>query len=116
MKYDAARPQLGQLRGDGERPAEVAGLDEDQAAEELLAVNERAIGQQRPVFLVTHCRRRAECVQADPAGHVRAGEADVADGGTPLRGGRAGRDAVGDDEPGNGASVDVDGASAGLSQ
>jgi hypothetical protein len=73
-RHNAARPQLGQLRGDGERPVEVVGLDEDQAAEELLAVDARAIGQQRPVFLVTYRRRRAGCVQADPAGHVPAGQ------------------------------------------
>src|ERR1700730_12063921 len=73
-RHDAGWPQLGLLRGDGERPVEVAGLDEDQAAEELLAVDERAVGQQRPVFLVTYRRRRAGCLQVDPAGHVRAGQ------------------------------------------
>jgi hypothetical protein len=40
------------------------------------------------------------CPLAGGEGSLLEREADVADGGTPLLGGCAGRDAVGDDEPG----------------
>jgi hypothetical protein len=47
------------------------------------------------------------------AGNLLQREADVADGGAQLRGGCAGRDAAGDDEPGDGVQVDVAGVAAG---
>jgi hypothetical protein len=57
--------------------------------------------------------RGGRCPFAGGAGSLLEREADVADGGAQLCGGRAGRDAVGDDEPGDGVQVDVAGVAAG---
>src|ERR1035438_567179 len=43
---------LEQFPGDGECPVEVAGLDQEQAGEVLLAVDERPVGQQHPSVVV----------------------------------------------------------------
>jgi hypothetical protein len=50
-----------QFGGDGDCLVEVVGLDQDEAAEELLAVDERAVGQQRR-------SRSSVTVVADSAG------------------------------------------------
>src|SRR5690242_4047462 len=61
-----------QLVGDGEGAVEVVRLDEDEAAEEILAVHKRPVGQQSPALLVAHRRRRIDVAQTQPAGHVRS--------------------------------------------
>ena len=66
------RPQLLQFVGYGEGAVEVLRLDDDEAAEEVLAVHERSIGQQRPALFVAHRRRRLDVLEAQPAGHVRS--------------------------------------------
>jgi hypothetical protein len=62
---------LEQVLGDGKCPVEVVGLDQDQAGEVLLAVDERPVGQQRPA-VVAQRRGRLGGVQASPAGDARS--------------------------------------------
>src|SRR6185437_13321732 len=65
------RLKLGRHR---ERHVEVVDLDEDQAAQELLGVDEGSVGQQGLALLLTHRRGSLRGVQARPARNVRAGE------------------------------------------
>src|SRR3954469_19530439 len=62
--------ELLQLGGDGERAVEARSLDQDQAGEELLAVNERAVGQEHLSRLEPEGRRRLGRLQTDPAAHI----------------------------------------------
>src|ERR1017187_5712845 len=71
LDRDTGPGLLEQFPGDGECPVEVAGLDQEQAGEVLLAVDERPVGQQHPSVVVAQSRRRLLSVQAGPAGDVR---------------------------------------------
>jgi len=62
--------ELLQLRGEGECAVEVLSLDQDQAGEKLLAVNERAVGQEHLSRLEPEGRRRLGRLQTEPAAHI----------------------------------------------
>src|SRR3984957_12221746 len=61
--------ELLQLGGDGKGAVEVVRVDEDQAAEELLAVNERPVGEQRLSCLETDGGGRVSRLETHPARH-----------------------------------------------
>ena len=55
-----------------EGAVEVLGLDNNEAAEEVFAVDKRSVGQQRLTLFVAHRRRGLDVLKAEPAGHVRS--------------------------------------------
>jgi hypothetical protein len=60
----ACAPQLLQFAGEGEGAVKVVRLDDDEAAEEVLAVHKRSVRQQRPAWFVVQRRRRLDILQS----------------------------------------------------